>query len=133
MCPRTLSDRYDQTETARALWVFSTGPQRTNMNLQTGLRSPYLGFQSKNCPLFLFTPLCLKMLYFLNTCTFLGHHQFLGSLKVHVVFLFRLCSFLRLTQFIFRLSLLLWLSPFLGSSLFLGSSSFLGDIIALCE
>ena len=47
MCPRTLSDRYDQTETDRVLWSFSTGPQRTNLNLQTGLRSnggsvPYL-------------------------------------------------------------------------------------------
>ena len=39
MCPQTLSDRHDQTETDRALWVFSTGPQRTNSNLQTGLRS----------------------------------------------------------------------------------------------
>ena len=39
MCPRTLSDRHDQTETDRALWFFSTGSQRTNLNLQTGLRS----------------------------------------------------------------------------------------------
>ena len=39
MCPRTLSDRHDQTETDRALWFFSTGPQQTNLNLQTGLRS----------------------------------------------------------------------------------------------
>ena len=38
MCPRTLSDRHDQTETDRALWFFSTGPQWTNSNLQTGLR-----------------------------------------------------------------------------------------------
>ena len=29
MCPRTLSDRHDQTETDRALWFFSTRPQRT--------------------------------------------------------------------------------------------------------
>ena len=39
MCPRTLSDRHDQTETDRALWFFSTGPQRTNWSLQTGLGS----------------------------------------------------------------------------------------------
>ena len=39
MCPRTLSDRHDQTETDRALWFFSTGPQWTNSNLQTGFRS----------------------------------------------------------------------------------------------
>ena len=36
MCPRTLSDRHDQTETYRALWFFSPGPQRTNLSLQTG-------------------------------------------------------------------------------------------------
>ena len=28
MCPRTLSDRYDQTETDRVLWFFSTGPDK---------------------------------------------------------------------------------------------------------
>ena len=39
MCPRILSDRHDQTETDRALWFVSTGPQRTNSSLQTGLRS----------------------------------------------------------------------------------------------
>ena len=39
MCPRTLSDRHDQTETDRALWFVSTGPQRTNSSLQTYLRS----------------------------------------------------------------------------------------------
>ena len=32
MCPRTLSERHDQTETDRALWFFSTGSQRTNLN-----------------------------------------------------------------------------------------------------
>ena len=36
MCPRTLSDRHDQTETDRALCFFSTGSQRTNSSLQTG-------------------------------------------------------------------------------------------------
>ena len=39
MCPQTLSDRHDQTETDRALWFFSTGPQRTKWNLQTCFRS----------------------------------------------------------------------------------------------
>ena len=39
MCPRTLSDRHDKTETDRALWFFSTGPQRINLSLQTGFRS----------------------------------------------------------------------------------------------
>ena len=38
MCPRTLSDRHDQTETDRALWFFSTAPQWTDSSLQTGLR-----------------------------------------------------------------------------------------------
>ena len=37
MCPRTLSDRHDQTETDRALRFFSTGPQWTNLSLQTAL------------------------------------------------------------------------------------------------
>ena len=39
MCPRTLSDRHDQTETDRVLWFFSIGPQRTKLNLQACLRS----------------------------------------------------------------------------------------------
>ena len=39
MCPRTLSDRFDQTETYRALWFFSTGPQQTKSSLETDLRS----------------------------------------------------------------------------------------------
>ena len=38
-CNSALSDRHDQTKTDRVLWSFSTGPQQTNLNLQTGLRS----------------------------------------------------------------------------------------------
>ena len=36
---RTSSGRHASTEKDRALWFFSTGLQRTNLNLQTGLRS----------------------------------------------------------------------------------------------
>ena len=38
-CSRTLPGRHDKTEKDRALWFFSTGPQRTNLNLQTVLKS----------------------------------------------------------------------------------------------
>ena len=36
---RTLSGCHAQTKKDRALWFCSTGPQQTNLNLQTGLRS----------------------------------------------------------------------------------------------
>ena len=38
-CSPTPSGRHASTEKDRALWVFSPGSQRTNMSLQTGLRS----------------------------------------------------------------------------------------------
>ena len=38
-CSRTSSGRHASTEKDRALCFFSPGPQRTNLSLQTGLRS----------------------------------------------------------------------------------------------
>ena len=38
-CSRTSSDRHPSTEKDRVLWFSSPGPQRTYLNLQTGLRS----------------------------------------------------------------------------------------------
>ena len=82
-CSGTLSGRHASTEKDRALWFFCPGPQRTNLNLQTGLRNRDFPTEDDNC--WLVGPRLFLLIHS-------SYHLFFVSYLVHRFLCYQPCS-----------------------------------------